>query len=59
MSATHRAPYERPTLTRYGSFRELTRIGPDAGGDISSVFGISAGCDNTQSGDFGCGGGRS
>ena len=47
--------YEKPTLQRFGTFREITKLGPEAGSDIGSVFGIS-GCNaqDTQS-EFGCG----
>ena len=46
--------YEKPQVQRFGTFRELTRFGPEAGSDIGSVFGIS-GCNaqDTQS-EFGC-----
>jgi hypothetical protein len=46
--------YERPAVTRFGTFRELTRFGPDSGGDVGSVFGI-AGCSAENTGnEFGC-----
>lgn len=47
--------YEKPVLQRFGTFRELTRIGPDTGADLGSVFGIS-GCNglDTPGSDFGC-----
>jgi hypothetical protein len=59
MSDQQHVPYERPTLARFGTFRDLTRIGANTGGDISAIFGINAGCDASQSGAFGCSGGRS
>ena len=46
--------YQKPALQRFGTFRELTRIGPDAGADLGSVFGIS-GCNGQDAqSDFGC-----
>ena len=36
--------YERPTLERFGTFRDLTRLGLDEGNDLFSGFGIP-GCD--------------
>lgn len=47
--------YEKPALQRFGTFRELTRIGPETGADLGSVFGI-AGCNgqDTSGGDFSC-----
>lgn len=46
--------YEKPRVHRFGTFRQLTRFGPEAGSDIGSVFGI-AGCNaqDTES-EFGC-----
>ena len=50
-----KAAYAKPALERFGTFRELTRIGADAGSDIGSVYGIP-GCNgqDTQDPDFGC-----
>jgi len=46
--------YRKPALTRYGTFRDLTRVGPIGGSDIGSVFGI-AGCEPTdRDPDFRC-----
>lgn len=46
--------YEKPQLQRFGTFRQLTRFGPDSGSDIGSVFGIS-GCNAQDSeSEFGC-----
>lgn len=36
--------YEKPILERFGTFRELTLLGLDAGSDLFSGFGIP-GCD--------------
>jgi len=47
----------KPTLERFGTFRELTQLGSAVGSDISAVFGIPAGCNEGDSGPFGCGGG--
>ena len=46
--------YEKPQLHRFGTFRQLTRFGPESGSDIGSVYGIT-GCNaqDTQS-EFGC-----
>ena len=47
--------YEKPSLERFGTFRELTQIGAAAGNDIASVFGLDAGCDPGNSDpDFAC-----
>ncbi len=47
--------YKKPTLERFGTFRELTLIGPAGGNDIGSVFGLDAGCTpNTNDPDFAC-----
>ena len=47
--------YEKPQLQRFGTFRELTRFGAEAGSDIGSVFGI-AGCNGQDpESEFGCG----
>lgn len=35
--------YSKPKLERFGSFRELTRLGSDADGD-GGLFGIGNGC---------------
>jgi len=51
--------YTKPRLERFGTFRELTLIGSAVGSDISAVFGIPAGCNPDDGGQFGCGGGRS
>lgn len=49
--------YEAPAVTRFGTFRQLTRFGPEAGSDVGSVFGIS-GCSVENNGnEFGCTGG--
>ena len=46
--------YEKPRVQRFGTFRELTKFGPDAGSDIGSVFGI-AGCSTENNrNEFGC-----
>ena len=51
------ASYEKPSLERFGTFRQLTMIGPAAGADVSSVFGLDAGCyPNTNDPDFNCSG---
>ncbi|MGI9042048.1 MAG: lasso RiPP family leader peptide-containing protein [Gemmatimonadales bacterium] len=49
--------YTKPKLERFGTFRDLTLIGSATGADISAVFGIPAGCNPNDGGDFGCGGG--
>ena len=36
--------YEKPKLNRFGTFRELTRLGLDGGNDLFSGLGIP-GCD--------------
>ncbi|MBA2243762.1 MAG: lasso RiPP family leader peptide-containing protein [Gemmatimonadetes bacterium] len=47
--------YEKPTLERFGTFRELTLIGPAGGQDIGSVFGLDAGCSpGNNDPDFAC-----
>ncbi|CAN5769233.1 hypothetical protein BH23GEM3_BH23GEM3_07050 [soil metagenome] len=47
--------YEKPSLERFGTFRDLTQIGAAAGDDISAVFGLAAGCNpNTTDPDFAC-----
>lgn len=49
------AAYEKPRAERFGTFRDLTLIGPAAGNDIGSVFGLDAGCNpNTNDPDFAC-----
>jgi hypothetical protein len=49
------AAYEKPRAERFGTFRDLTLIGPAEGNDIGSVFGLDAGCNpNTQDPDFAC-----
>ncbi|HEV2108941.1 MAG TPA: lasso RiPP family leader peptide-containing protein [Thermomicrobiales bacterium] len=54
-SHTAETVYEKPTLERFGSFRELTLIGPAMGNDIASVFGLSAGCNpDTDDPDYAC-----
>lgn len=52
--------YEKPMLERFGTFRELTRLGLDQGNDLFSGFGIP-GCNaGTGAPDFEqCGSGRS
>ena len=46
--------YEKPRLQRFGTFRELTRFGPDGGSDIGSISGI-AGCSSENAGnELGC-----
>ncbi len=46
--------YEKPQLQRFGTFRELTKFGPDSGSDIGSIFGI-AGCSAENAGsELGC-----
>jgi hypothetical protein len=52
--------YEKPMLERFGTFRELTRLGLDQGNDLFSGFGIP-GCDaSTGAADFEqCDSGRS
>ncbi len=50
-----RMAYQKPAVERFGSFRELTKIGPSQGNDIGSVFGLDAGCNpNTTDPDFAC-----
>jgi hypothetical protein len=48
--------YEKPQIERFGTFRQLTRIGADAGTDAGSVYGIpDAGCNGQDTDpDFGC-----
>jgi hypothetical protein len=41
MNDAHR-PYERPALERYGTFRDLTRVGSDNDGDGGLLWGWSA-----------------
>ncbi len=49
--------YARPELERFGTFREMTRLGADEGSDIGSVYGIP-GCNGQDNeSEFGCGGG--
>lgn len=48
--------YVKPTLERFGTFRELTQIGAAVGSDISAMFGIPAGCNPGDPSGFGCGG---
>ena len=48
--------YQKPALTRYGSFRQLTLFGLDSSTDGASIFGI-AGCSTTWKGttyEIGC-----
>ena len=37
--------YEKPTLERFGTFRDLTQLGNNSGTDAASVFGL--GCDRS------------
>jgi len=47
--------YEKPSVERFGTFRDLTLIGPAEGNDIGSVFGLAVGCNpNTTDPDFAC-----
>ena len=46
--------YEGPAVTRLGTFRELTRFGPEAGSDVGSVFGISGCSAENEGNEFGC-----
>lgn len=40
--------YEKPTLQRFGTFRELTLLGLNSSTDGASIFGIgSPGCSTT------------
>jgi len=48
--------YVKPILERFGTFRELTQIGPATGADIATMFGIPAGCNPGGGPDFGCDG---
>lgn len=52
--------YEKPTLQRFGSFRELTLLGFASSTDGASIFGIgSPGCSTTIWGrtyEIGCDG---
>ncbi len=48
--------YIKPSLERFGTFRELTQIGSATGSDISAMFGIPAGCNPGDPSGFGCGG---
>ena len=49
------AGYTKPALERFGTFRDLTRIGADEGSDIGSVYGIP-GCNGQDdpNSEFGC-----
>lgn len=54
--------YAKPVLERFGTFRELTRLGFSQGNDFSSFLGIpGAGCNSDDhETDYACGaGGRS
>lgn len=55
MKSSKQSSYHPPILERFGTFRELTQIGPSLGNDFSILFGIDSGCDEEQSGDYGCG----
>jgi hypothetical protein len=47
--------YTKPAVERFGTLRQLTLIGPAAGDDIGSVFGLTVGCNqNTGDPDFAC-----
>ena len=51
--------YQKPKLERFGTFRELTRLGPDFGNDFTSIFGPAVpgpvGCTEGGGEGFGCG----
>lgn len=49
--------YAKPKVTRFGTFRGLTQLGPSSGSDVATVFGLSPTCNN-NTGDptFSCGG---
>ncbi len=40
--------YGKPQLTRFGTFRELTLLGPDPGNDIITVTGIGCNARDTD-----------
>jgi len=44
--------YAKPTLQRFGTFRDLTRVGTGADGD-GGVIGFLDGCNIISSGDCG------
>ncbi|CAA9355645.1 MAG: hypothetical protein AVDCRST_MAG11-3785 [uncultured Gemmatimonadaceae bacterium] len=46
--------YEKPEVQRFGTFRELTKFGAQAGSDIGSVFGITGCSANDRESEFGC-----
>lgn len=46
--------YEKPQLHRFGTFRDLTRFGPDGGSDIGSISGIAGCSGENQGNEFGC-----
>lgn len=53
--STHE-PYNKPVLERFGTFRELTQLGPSGGSDVAGVLSLT--CNpNTGDADFACGGG--
>ena len=43
--------YEKPRIERFGTFRELTRLGFDQGTDLFGAFGIP-GCEAGSTADF-------
>lgn len=50
--------YQKPQFHRFGTFRQLTRFGPDGGSDIGSISGIAGCSTENQGNEFGCGGSR-
>jgi hypothetical protein len=46
--------YEKPTLTRFGTFRELTQFGADGGTDALTMNGPISGCTDGAAEPFGC-----
>ena len=50
--------YEKPSLKKFGTFRDLTQLGLNKSTDGASIFGISSpGCSTTVWGrtwEFGC-----
>lgn len=52
--------YSKPALQRFGTFRELTRLGWVPGTDFAVSLGIATGCNpNDNETDYGCEDGRS
>ncbi len=45
--------YEKPTLRKFGTFRELTKLGLNQSTDGGSIFGITSPGSDCQSGVWG------